>query len=468
MKKTILLTGATGYVGKRMIPSLIDEGYHVICCVMDKHSVPFQKAIIDKIEILEIDFLNPPPLESLPKKIDAAYYLIHSMNNSAKNFNKLDSQAAENFKEYMNTTSVEQVIYLGGIANSEKLSRLFVSRKNVENILSSGKYNFTAIRTGIIAGSGSSSFEIIRDMVEKLPVIFVPRWVTTKSQPISIRDILDYLIKILFLKECYNHSYDIGGPEVLTYKEILHQYAKVRNLKRIIIKIPFLPHKISSYGLFLVTSVSYSMAINLADSMRTDVTCKDNELEKMLGIKPTHNKIAIKRAFIKIKQNHVLSSWRDSIDNDITITKSSDYVEVPDFGCYKNVKSLKVDNPDLIMSNVLSIGGETGWYYANWLWRTRGRMDRLVGGVGLRRGRTNADLIFVGDALDFWRVIYNSKDERRLLLYAEMKLPGEGWLEFKIDDDNVLHQIATFRPIGIWGRLYWIMSAPFHFFIFGE
>jgi len=466
MGKTILLTGATGYVGKRLIPPLIEAGHKIICCVRDKSRMPFSKKVLDKIELLEIDFLNPPPLESFPKEIDAAYYLIHSMNSSVKKFNDLDSRAAENFKEYMNKTSVQHVVYLSGIANANKLSKLLASRKNVENILSSGNFNLTVLRTGIIVGSGSASFEIIRDIVEKFPIVFVPPWISTRSEPISMKDVKSFLLKVLFKEECYNNSFDIGGPKILTYKEILKRYAEVRELRRIFITCPFLTTKISAYALYLGTSVSYSMALNMTNTMKTEIICRDKELEKIVDIEPIDLKSAIRRAFLRIKQNHVISSWRDSIANGYNLCKSSDCVEVPDYGCYTDVKSIVVDNPEKVLKNILSIGGETGWYYANWLWRLRGHMDKLVGGVGLNRGRSNPSDINNGDTIDFWRVIYNSKEERRLLLFAEMKLPGEGWLEFRIDKDNTLHQIATFRPKGVWGRLYWILSGPFHFFIF--
>lgn len=466
MTKKILLTGATGYVGKRLIPSLIENGYKVICCVRDKTILPFKESILRNIEILEIDFLHPPPLKTLPKDFDAAYYLIHSMNSSIKNFDELDSIAAENFKQYMNLTNVSQVIYLSGIANEAKLSKLSESRRNVERILSNGKYNLTAIRVGIIVGSGSASFEVIRDIVEKFPILFVPIWISNKIQPISIKNVKQFLIKVLFRQDCFNRSFDIGGPEILSYKEILLQYAEVRKLKRRFLVLPFLHSRISTYGLFLSTSVSYGIAKNLSESMRTEVICMNRDLEKLLGIKPIDYRSAIKLAFLRIKQNHVVSSWRDSFISGTSFERFSEFIVVPKHGCYKNEKKMKVSNPTRVMENILSIGGERGWYYANWLWRIRGLLDRLVGGVGLNRGRTNPKDMFAGDAIDFWRVIYNSKEERRLLLYAEMKLPGEGWLEFNIDDNNILHQIATFRPKGLPGRLYWILSGPFHFFIF--
>ena len=224
--------------------------------------------------------------------------------------------------------------------------------------------------------------------------------------------------------------------------------------------------KISSYWLFFITSVSYKLAISLVDSMKTEVVCRNNNLEKILKIQPITYEQALKNAFMKIQQNLVLSSWKDSMISSNLGLSLSDFIEVPVFGCYKNEKTCQITDVNRVMQNIWSIGGEKGYYYANWLWKIRGFFDQMVGGVGLLRGRTSPREIYPGDALDFWRVLFASREKQRLLLFAEMKLPGEAWLEFRIDENNILHQTATFRPHGIWGRLYWIATSPFHFFIF--
>lgn len=420
----------------------------------------------ERVEILEIDFLSPPPFESLPTDFDAAYYLIHSMDASTGEFGNLESIAAENFVKYMQHTKIKQIIYLSGIVNQEKLSKHLASRKNVEDILASGKHNLTVLRAGIVVGSGSASFEIIRDIVEKLPIMLTPTWVNTKSQPIGIRDVITYLVGVLYNEKCYNKSFDIGGPEVLTYKEMLLRYAKVRQLKRKIITIPFLSPKISSYWLFFITTVSFRLAVNLVDSMKLEIICRDQELEDLLKVKPITYEEAIRNAFVKIAQNLVVSSWKDSLASSILGYNLSDVIEVPEYGCFKNEKKMVVTDTEKVIRNIWSIGGKRGYYYANWLWKIRGFFDRLFGGVGVNRGRTLPTEIHTGDALDFWRVLYASKREKRFLLFAEMKLPGEAWLEFRIDENNVLHQTATFRPWGVWGRLYWVCTSPLHFFIF--
>ena len=462
----ILLTGVTGYVGKRLLPVLIESGHEIIVCVREKSRLTIHKNMLQKVQIIEIDFLKKPIIENFPKDIDAAYYLIHSMASSSERFDLLESEAALNFKAIIETTSVKQVIYLSGISNESKLSKHLQSRRKVEGILKSDKYALTVLRAGIIVGSGSASFEIIRDLVEKLPVIIAPKWVLTKAQPISIRDIISYLKGVLFHDKCLNQVFDIGGPEILTYKDMMLQYARVRKLKRSLYTTSLISPKISSYWLFFITSVSYKLAISLVDSMKMEVVCKDNRLEKILGLNPITYEQAIKNAFLRIKQNLVLSSWRDSIISSSLGLSLSDFIEVPNFGCYINKKQVKVKNELQVINNIWTIGGDKGYYYANWLWKIRGFFDQLLGGVGLRRGRRSPKEIQPGDALDFWRVLYASREKKRLLLFAEMKLPGEAWLEFKIDDENVLYQTATFRPRGIWGRLYWIATSPFHFFIF--
>ncbi len=463
----VLLTGVTGYVGKRLLPVLIEKGHRVVCCIREKRRLAIHENLLSKIEVVEIDFLKEPDFEKIPKDIDAAYYLIHSMATSSEKFDLLESKAAENFRILIEATNVRQVVFLSGITNEYKLSRHLASRKKVESILKSDHYALTVLRAGIIVGSGSASFEIIRDIVEKLPVMITPTWVLTKAQPIAIRDVMNYLAGVLGHDRCLNKTFDIGGPEILTYRDMMMQYAQIRKLKRSLYTTPLISPKISSYWLFLITSVSYKLAKSLVESMKTEVVCKNNELEEILNVQPITYERALKNAFLKIRQDLVLSSWKDSIISSSLGLSLSDFIEVPQFGCFKNVKRIKVDDPQRVLQNIWTIGGKKGYYYANWMWKIRGFFDRIVGGVGLMRGRTSPREISVGDALDFWRVLYASREKKRLLLFAEMKLPGEAWLEFKIDDNNILHQTATFRPRGVWGRLYWIATSPFHYFIFG-
>lgn len=463
----ILLTGANGYVGRRLLPELLAQGHQVICCVRDKSRLGLDQSTLDLISIWEVDFLNELTFENLPESVDAAYYLIHSMSSSTTEFDVMEAKAAENFNLYMGKIGVNQVIYLSGIVNDTNLSKHLSSRSNVETILYQGPFNLTVLRAGIIVGSGSSSFEIIRDLCEKLPFMITPKWVLTKTQPIAIRDVIHYLRGVLLREDCFNQSFDIGGPNILTYKQMMQLYAKTRGFKNWIYTVPVMTPKLSSYWLYFVTSTSYKLAINLVDSMKMEIICKDNRLQKMLEIKPISYTEAIKLAFIKIEQNLVISSWKDSLISSEFKQNLSEYIQVPTFGCLKDEKSIILENPDKTMDNIWSIGGEKGWYYGNWMWRIRGFLDKIFGGVGLRRGRTHPTHLDNGDSLDFWRVILADKEQRRLLLFAEMKMPGEAWLEFRIDKDNTLHQIATFRPKGLWGRLYWYSLVPFHFFIFG-
>ena len=322
------------------------------------------------------------------------------------------------------------------------------------------------LRAAIIVGSGSSSFEIIRDLCEKLPVMITPKWVRTKCQPIAIRDILNFLTGVINNEKCFDQSFDVGGPDILSYKEMMQQYAEVRGLKQYILEVPVMSPKLSSYWLYFVTSTSYKLALNLVDSMKIEVITHDKRLQEILGLEPISYKEAIKLAFYKIEQNQVVSSWKDSMSSGRFKSELSGFIQVPTYGCLIDKKSVKVEDPDLVLDKIWAIGGLKGWYYGNWLWKMRGFMDKLFGGVGLRRGRTHPTELSVGDSLDFWRVLLADKKNRRLLLFAEMKVPGEAWLEFEIDDQNILHQTATFRPKGIWGRLYWYTMLPFHYFIF--
>jgi uncharacterized protein YbjT (DUF2867 family) len=467
----ILLTGATGYIGKRLLPVLIEQGHEVICCVRDKKRFPTEGIYNhSRVKVFEIDFLEELSFDKDPIQIDAAYYLIHSMSSKIKDFEDLEKKTANNFIKLVEMAGAKQIIYLGGIANQENLSKHLASRKRVEQILSQSRIPLTSIKTGIIVGSGSASFEIIRDLVEKLPVMITPKWLNTKHHPIAIRNVLEYLTGVLLKSETFNKSYDVGGPDILTYKEMLLQFAEVRKLKRFIFTVPVMTPRLSSYWLYFVTATSFKLAVNLVDSMKIPLVAKNNELEKMLNIKPISYKEAVELAFQRIEQNNVISSWKDSLSSSYDDNSLLEHINVPTNGCFIDKREKEIiTNVDSVLENIWSIGGERGWYYADWLWHIRGFLDKLVGGVGLRRGRTNIKSINTGDTLDFWRVLAADKQKKRLLLYAEMKLPGEAWLEFRIiekNGKNFLQQTATFRPRGLLGRLYWYSVLPFHFFVF--
>jgi uncharacterized protein YbjT (DUF2867 family) len=466
LQMKILLTGATGYIAQRLLPVLLEDGHHVICCVRDKVRFNLEKYKDFNVEVIETDFLREETLKAVPDDIDVAYYLLHSMSGGKKDFTILEKKTAENFKSRMEATKVKQVIFLSGIVNSKELSRHLSSRQAVDKELKSDVYALTTLKAGIIVGSGSASFEIIRDLVEKLPVMIAPKWLHTKCQPIAIRDVLAFLHGVLLKDFSFNKSYDIAGPEVLSYKEMLMRFAKARKLKRKILIVPVMTPKLSSYWLYFVTSTSYSLARNLVESMKIDVVAEPNDLSKRLNIEPVSYEEALKLAFGKIEQNQVISSWRDAVNSQPYENGLSKLVEVPEAGCFKDRRTAKVKNVETALEHIWSIGGEKGWYYANWLWSIRGFLDKVFGGVGLQRGRTSINQLFPGSVIDFWRVILADKKDKRLLLYAEMKLPGEAWLEFRIDDKNVFHQTATFRPVGIKGRLYWYAVLPFHAFIF--
>lgn len=461
----ILLTGVTGYIAQRLLPVLLDNGHEVVCCVRDKSRF-VNNYPANNLTVIEVDFLKKESLQNIPSDIDIAYYLIHSMSTQTGDFESMEQICATNFRQRMEQTKVQQVIYLSGIVNDANLSKHLLSRKNVEAILSGSSFALTTLRAGIIVGSGSASFEIIRDLVEKLPIMITPRWLQTRCQPIAIRNVVEFMTGVIAQKETYNNSYDIGGPDILTYKEMLLNFAAIRGLNRHIYVVPVMTPKISSYWLYFVTATSYALAKNLVNSMKIEVICRPNQLVSLLNIHLIDYNTSIQLAFDKIEQHQVLSSWKDAQTSNIFKQGITHYIEVPVNGCFKDVRKRKIENPDAAVAKIWSIGGKTGWYYGNWLWELRGFMDQLVGGVGMRRGRRSDVDISTGDALDFWRVLVANKAEKRLLLYAEMKLPGEAWLEFKIDENNNLTQTATFRPLGVMGRLYWYAVLPFHGAIF--
>lgn len=460
----ILLTGATGYIGQRILPLLIQDGHDVVCCVRDLDRFHIPESFRSHVQAVKVDFLKPETLSNIPEDVEAAYYLIHSMS-AAKDFTELEAQAAQNFQSRVSETKVQHVIYLTGIVNEGNLSEHLESRKAVEGILDKGSYHFTALRAGIIIGSGSASFEIVRDLVEKIPFMITPKWVLTKCQPIGIRDVLSFLQKSLTNPKTYDQAFDIYGPDILTYRDMMLQFAKMRGLRRWIYPVPVMTPRLSSYWLYFVTSTSYNLAVALVDSMKVNVVANPNNLADTLGIKPMSYTDALEAAFTKIEQNAIMSSWKDSFVSGRADYHIKEFINVPTHGCFKDFRSKPYDHRQTTIDKIWVIGGQTGWYYATWLWKIRGYLDKLAGGVGLRRGRTHLDKIQAGDAIDFWRVLHADKDEGRLLLYAEMLLPGDAWLEFEIEGE-LLHQRATFRPKGVWGRVYWYLVLPFHGLIF--
>lgn len=459
----ILITGASGYIAQRLLPVLIEHGHDIICCVRNKDRISGH-TLLSLVKILEIDFRDSQSVNAIPHDIDIAFYLIHSMATNAHNFDEVEQICAKNFIEHVQTTTAQQIIYVSGISNHSSLSKHLQSRKQVESVLATSHIPLTTLRAGIIIGEGSASFEIIRDLVEKLPIMIAPKWLLTKSQPIAIKNVIEILTAVIAKPETYNKTFDIGGSEILTYKEMLLQFAKVRSLPRAIYIVPVMTPKLSSYWLYFITSTSYRLAQSLVDSMKVEVICNKNTLLADLSISPINYKSAISQAFDILEQTHVFSSGREILKS--SSTSESFRIQVPKFGCLQDVKKRKITSVEQTIDKIWKIGGATGWYYGTFLWKIRGYMDQCIGGVGLRRGRSNEHDITSGDTIDFWNVLYASKEEKRLLLFAEMKLPGEAWLEFTINAENVLIQTASFRPRGLWGRIYWVLALPFHAVIF--
>lgn len=469
----ILLTGSTGYIGRRLLPVLVEAGHHVVCLVRDRRRFDwddFSSEFLSWVTVIEADLNGDQISSAVPADIDAAYYLVHSMSSSNPDFSSMESVSAQNFVRLIDTTQVRQIIYLSGIVNDADLSDHLLSRKNVEDILATARAPLTVLRAAIIIGSGSASFEIIRDLVEKLPVMIAPKWLKTKCQPIGIRNVIEYLQGVVLKPEAFNQTFDVGGTEILTYKQMLYGFARVRGLKRLIISVPVLSPKLSSLWLVFVTSTTFSLARNLVNSMKNEVVCRDNRIQKVVPTQLLSYEDAVRLAFDRISQKNVISSWKDSIPAGSLNKNFLDHATVPEHAVFTDKRRVAFHrDPTEVVNNIWSIGGKRGWYFGNWLWSLRGLMDKMVGGVGLRRGRRSETDLKTGDALDFWRVLIADKKNGRLLLFAEMKLPGEAWLEFRIkqhDGKYELHQTATFRPLGLWGRTYWYLVLPFHGLIF--
>ena len=466
----ILITGANGFVGKRLIVDLLNQGHQIYALCRIKGAKVFAE---DRPNLHYIwgDLRNSETLKEIPDGIEAAYYLVHSMSEIVGNLVDTEMEVVEQFLKGVKNSHVKQIIYLGGIINDEKkLSPHLKSRLLIEKALKQSGIPYTVLRASIIIGAGSASFEIIRDLCEKLPIMIAPKWVNSLCQPIAIGDVLFYLSSVLLNQKCMNKTFDIGGPEAITFKEVMLRYAKFRNLKRWIINVPVLTPRLSSYWLVFITSVRYSLCSYLVESMKTSTVVQSNEIQKIIPhICLTYNE-SLQLAFQKISQNEVISSWMDSWEIRGTNPNIENYIQVPDEGCLKDERRIMVrDSKAAAIERIWRIGGSTGYYALNWAWHLRGLFDQMIGGVGLNRGRRHPFEIQVGDSIDFWRVILADKDNGHLILYAGMKVPGEAWLQFKFEQKNhesFLVQTATFRPKGLVGRLYWYALVPFHFFIF--
>ncbi|MGE4381951.1 MAG: SDR family oxidoreductase [Arcobacter sp.] len=450
----VLLTGSTGYIGRRLKQILLnDENIELKLLVRNKKSV---SSIDKKIEIIEGDTFNKESLKEALKNVEVAYYLIHSLSN--ENYKDLDKISAQNFLDVAALCGVKRIIYLGGLGvKNENTSEHLLSRIETGEILSSNKNVQTIwFRAGVIIGSGSASFEIIRNLTEKLPVMTTPKWVDTKAQPIAVSDVLSYLHNGLYLDKKENLIVDIGS-EQLSYKNMMLKTAKVLGLKRYLITLPFMSINLSSYWLNLFTPVPFTVAKALIEGLKSEVIIQNDHAKKYFpNITPISYEEAVKNAIKEIEENQVISRWNDKGDgvweknaqNEISKAVFIDRKEV-------DISSLEASK---VYQSFIGIGGENGWFDFDFLWELRGIIDKLIGGVGLKRGRRSQCDLRISDCLDFWKVVDLKKDER-LLLYAQMKVPGEAWLEFKIKD-NKLIQSAYFYPKGVLGRLYWYALVP--------
>jgi uncharacterized protein YbjT (DUF2867 family) len=470
----LLVTGATGYVGGRLIPALLDAGYRVRAMgrSLDKLGCrPWSHH--PRIELIQGDVLDLVSLKQATAGCGIAYYLVHSMISQQGKFVEADREAASNMVVAAETAGLTRIIYLGGLAEAKDdiLSKHLQSRIEVAEILQAGQVPTTDLRAPMILGSGSASFEILRYLVERLPAMVTPRWVQSLNQPIAIRDVIAYLVGCLEHEETVGQTLDIGGPDILTYLDLLKIYAEEAGLrKRIIIPVPVLTPTLSAYWIRFVSPVPTSIALPLTEGLTSDAVCTENRIQSIMPRKLLSCREAIRLALDRIKQEQVDTCWMDAgelIEPEWAHCGDAEWAGGTLMHCgYRARMKAEVDD---IWHAVSKIGGKTGWYHLDILWRLRGMMDRLAGGVGLRRGRRHPTDLMVGDALDFWRVLELTPPER-LVLLAEMKTPGEAMLEFQItpmgDDQAELQMFSSFLPKGLGGILYWYVLYPFHEWIF--
>ncbi len=462
----LLVTGATGYIGGRLIPRLLEAGYEVRCLARSPQKLEARPwARHERVEIVSGDMDDPPSIERALAGCTAAYYLVHSMLASGDDYAEHDRLLARNFAAAASATpSLRRIVYLGGLGETgADLSEHLASRREVERELASGSVPVTSLRAAMIIGSGSASFEILRYLVERLPIMVTPRWVTTESQPIAVRNVLEYLIRVLEVEETRGRVLDIGGPDIVSYRDLMQIMARALDLRRrVVLPIPVLTPRLSSLWIHLVTPLSHRIARPLAEGLRNRVVCRSTDAVELMPQRLLTVQEAIEAALGRYEADHVETSWSDAgpIPGDPDWAGGTSFVD-------RRTLDIRAGAPEVFRA-ICRIGGGNGWYAADILWRVRGWMDHLVGGPGLRRGRREATRLGYGDALDFWRVT-GIKENRRLELRAEMKLPGEALLEFEVDETHSgsrLIQTARFKPRGLGGLLYWWAVLPFHGFVF--
>lgn len=461
----VLVSGCTGYVGARLVPRLQAAGHTVRCMAREPRRLAGR---FNDAEIVRADVFDRASLNAALAGIDVAYYLVHSMGSGRGDFAKADQEAAINFGRAARSAGVQRVIYLGGLGDSRaRLSAHLRSRQDVGEQLRSNGPAVTEFRAALIIGSGSASFEMIRYLTERLPLMIAPKWVATRCQPIAIADVLAYLIQALERPHTASQVYDIGGADIFAYRDLMLRYATLRGLRRSIIVVPFFTPQLSSYWIHLVTPIPSSIARPLIEGLRSEVVVRDHAAAQAFDVRPMGFDAAMLHAFDR--------SQNESQESESTWFDADDVRSLP--GTFQGLsQGMLIDrrerecaaSPAAVFKVVQSLGGKRGWLYANRLWVLRGILDTLAGGIGMRRGRRSATDLRVGDAVDFWRV--DAIEPGQLLrLRAEMKLPGRAWLEFLVEPRphaSVLRLTAFFEPQGLLGYLYWYAVAVFHNAVF--
>lgn len=468
--KRILVTGATGYIGGRLIPRLLENEYQVRVLARDPLRLA-GRTWTDQVEIVKGDVLEPESLVQACSDIDVAYYFIHSMV-STENFHQRDVDAAHNFGEAAQKSGVKRIIYLGGLGDPEsQLSEHLQSRQETGRALTASGVPVTEFRAAVIVGSGSISFEMIRYLTERVPIMICPSWVYNRIQPIAIRNVLDYLVAALEEPSSIGEVIEIGGADVQTYASMMTTYASERGLRRIMLPVPVLTPFLSSYWVHWVTPINARLARPLIEGLRNEVIVRTNKARQMFpNIEPMPYRQAVSLSLSKLDAGQIETSWADALvssygERSVVVLRNEE-------GMIEEHREHIVNAPASIVYDVFtSLGGENGWAVFNWAWQLRGLLDRMVGGSGLRRGRRDPKEIRVGDAVDFWRVEIVDEN-KHMLLRAEMKVPGRAWLEFKThplsENQTTLTQTAYFAPKGLAGMLYWYLLYPFHGLIFSR